>query len=198
MPLDAAYLKAVEALKAANPYIISAKSGADFENGDFRIRFFNRTFIISHHDIRTLEVGVDKPVSQRIELLLYHYLLTADGSAIADEWITYRQLPGAFLFEERFGAQATSRLLRAFDKNLDAFRRAGEALGGTPMTRTGDAGFRFMALPRLPVGCVIYLGDEEVPGSAVILFDKSAPHYLATEDLSILGHYLINTLISFV
>lgn len=196
MGLDPAYQKALEGMSRSSPYVVAAKSGAEFKVGKFKIAFFNRAFLIYHPDIHVEEIGAAKPVPQWLELILFHYLLTADGTAVADEWITYRQLPGAFLFEQRFGAHATLRLVRAFEKDIEAFKRVGLAMGGTPMSRTGDAALRFMALPRLPMGCVLYLGDEEVPASAVILFDKAAPNYLPTEDLSIVGHYLVNILVS--
>ncbi|MFH1486278.1 MAG: DUF3786 domain-containing protein [Chloroflexota bacterium] len=196
MGLDSAYQKAVEEMKECSPYVVAAKSGADFADGSFRLAFFNRSFAIHHPEVRTEEVGVAKPVPQWLQLILFHYLLTADGTPVADEWITYRQLPGAFLFEQRFGVQAMQRLVRAFGDDIEAFNRAGLALAGVPMSRTGDAAFRFMVLPHLPMGCLLYMGDEEVAGSASILFDRAAPHYLATEDLSIIGHYLIGTLVS--
>ena len=62
------------------------------------------------------------------------------------------------------------------------------------MSRSGDAAFRFLALPKIPMGCILYLGDEEVPASINMLFDAAAPHYLPTEDLSYLGIYLSQAL----
>ncbi|MBI2910119.1 MAG: DUF3786 domain-containing protein [Chloroflexi bacterium] len=195
MGLEEAYRKAVQDMRDCNPYVVAAKSGVEFEEGKFRLSYFNRLLVIHHPQVRIEEVGSKQPVPLWLELISYHYLVTADGVSIADEWITYRLLPGAFLFEQRFGAQATLPLVKAFGSDIEAFKRAGLALGGMPMSRTGDASFRFMALPRLPVACVLYLGDEEVSGSAAILFDKTAPHYLPTEDLSIIGHYLVRTLV---
>lgn len=196
MGLEAAYRKALADIRACSPFVVAAKSGAEFEDGKFTLVYFNRSFTIHHPEIRTEEPGAKQPVPQWLELILYHYLLSAHGAAIADEWITYRQLPGTFLFEQRFGPHATQPLVKAFSNDVEAFKRAGLALGGVPMSRTGDASFRFMALPRLPMGCVLYLGDEEVPGSAAVLFDKTAPDYLPTEDLSLIGHYLVRTLVS--
>jgi hypothetical protein len=65
------------------------------------------------------------------------------------------------------------------------------------MDRTGDAAFRLLALPKIPVGCILYLGDSEVSPSINILFDEAAPHYLPTEDLTILGSLLNSALKSY-
>jgi len=45
----------------------------------------------------------------------------------------------------------------------------------------GDAAIKVYALPRVPIILVIWTGEEELPPSSEILFDKSAPHYLSEE-----------------
>ena len=141
------------------------------------------------------EVERETPAPSWLRLILLHYLLTADGTSVADSWITYRLLPGAFLFDARFQGMGIRPLVQAFSKDIEGIRRAGEALGGLPMSRTGDAGFRFIVLPNIPMGVVLYLGDDEVPASATVLFDARASRYLPTEDLSILGGYLSRELV---
>lgn len=194
MPLDPAWEKAVEEMATCSPYIVAAKSGANFDQGRFTLRFFNRTVLIYYPEIRIEESGKQSPPPKWVQLILLHYLLTADGTPVADYWLTYRYLPGAYLFETRFQSLAINSLLQAFGKDTDGFRRAALALGGIPMTRSGDVAFRFLALPQLHMACILYLGDEEVAPSVNILFDASASHYLPTEDLSYLGTYLSHEL----
>ncbi|MBF8265635.1 MAG: hypothetical protein HW384_1499, partial [Dehalococcoidia bacterium] len=189
MPLDTGLDLAWQELQNLSPYVVGAKSGADFKEGRFHLPFFNRTILIP---MPRGKVTDDKsnPLPPWLELLILHYLVTADGTPEADQWITYRQLPGAALFESRFNNMAIRSLLQAFGNDLEGFHKAGEAMGGIPMSRTGDASFRFLALPQLPMAVILYLGDEEVSPSVNVLFDANAPHYLPTEDLSYLGVYL--------
>ena len=63
------------------------------------------------------------------------------------------------------------------------------------MSRTGDAAFRFLALPQLPMACIFYRGEDELPPSFNILYDGAACFYLPTEDLQLLGIYLSQALI---
>ncbi len=190
MSLDPALEKTLADMKGISPYVVAAKSGCDFSQGRFTIPFFQQTFYVYYPELKVVEAGKESPASPILSLVLYHYLLTADGTGVADFWTTYRFLPGAHLFAERIEGMATRPLLRAFGKDIEAFRKAGLALGGIPMNRTGDAAFRFLALPNIPIACVLYLGDEEVPPSLSLLFDESAAHYLPTEDLTFLGVYL--------
>jgi hypothetical protein len=89
---------------------------------------------------------------------------------------------------------AVQPLLHAFDNNIEGFKKAGLALGGITMTRTGDAAFKFMALPKIPMACIFYQGEEGIPSAVNILFDAAAAEYLPTEDLSLVGVYLVNAM----
>ena len=190
--------KALADFRARSPFNMAAKSGTSYRDGQFEIKFFNRRFYLSHPEGDIQEAGtpdeIGAPPPTWIKVILLHYLITASGVDLADQWITYRQLPGAFLFERRFESMATGRLRQAFGNDIEGFRRAGRALGGEPMDRTGDAAFIFMALPRVRMACILYLGDEEVLPSVNVLFDASVPHYLPTEDLSVVGSYLAGAL----
>ncbi len=194
MTFEPAYEKALADVAALNPFAAAAKSGTSFDNGKFRVPFFNRVFQVSYPEAAIEEVGVAARPPRYLELLLLHYLVCSDGSGVADSWITYRMLPGASLFEQRFQTRAIVPLARTFGNDVERFKKAAESIGGIPMSRTGDAAYRFLAFPKLPVGCILYLGEEDMPGSVNILFDEAAPHYLPTEDLSIVGGYLSGAL----
>lgn len=194
MANDEALQRAIEEMKGVTPYAVASKSGTDFDGKRFRIPFLNRVFLVHHPEVKITEEGKSAPVPQYIEIILLHYLLQSRGAAVADEWIAYRQLPGASLFQARFNQMAMKPLLSAFENNLEGFKKAGAAVGGTQITRTGDAAFKFMALPKITIACIYYQGEEGIPSSVNILFDAAAPEYLPTEDLSLLGVYLVNAM----
>jgi len=194
VPLDAALTKAVEDIRETSPYVVAAKSGASYEQDRFLLPFFDRTFHIYFPEIRLEEPGAG-PVPDWLQVLLLHYLVNAKGIPIADVWVAYRDLPGAYLFEGRFRQMAIQPLERAFGHDLQGFRRAGLALGGEPMSRTGDAAFKFMAFPRIPMACILYLGEEELPSAVNVLFDGAAYAYLPTEDLSGVSSYLAGAML---
>ena len=97
-------------------------------------------------------------------ILLLHYLLTADGRPMANQWIAFRNLPGGVGSDAAFQGRASMRLSRAFGTDLPAFQAAATALGGERLT-FGDASFLFRALPRVWLSVVVYLADEEFPGA---------------------------------
>lgn len=190
MTNEIAQEQALESFKDISPYVAASLSGTDFDGTNFIIKFFNRTFLLSHPEGQIKEVGEEKPFPRWLRLVILHYLLQADGTAVADEWISYRQLPGATFFQQRFMNMAINPLTKGFGDDIEGFKRGGLALGGDPITRTGDAGFRFLALPRIPMAVILYLGDEDVQSAVNVLFDGAAIAYLPTEDLSLMGTYL--------
>ena len=185
-----ALAKALDDFGNLRPYIVAAKSGTDFDQGVFKVGFFNRTFRISHPAGEIKEIDGENSYPGWLHLVILHYLIQADGTPVADHWITYRQLPGATFFERRFMNMSINPLTKGFGNDIEGFKRGATSLGGEPISRTGDAGFRFNALPRIPMACVLYLGDEEVQSSVNVFFDASSAAYLPTEDLSLLGMYL--------
>ena len=190
MGLDDAYTKAVESLARVDPRAAASASGVEYEEDKFIIPLFNRTYTVQFPGCETAEVGADVRVPKMIEVLLMHYLTHADGTAVSGTWISYRQLPGAKLFEQKFINLVSRPMIEFFDSNIDSFRESANALGGQPMGSIGDAAFWFKALPKLPIACIFNIGEDEIPPSVNILFDSSASHYLPTEDLTILGGFM--------
>ncbi|MBE0479947.1 MAG: DUF3786 domain-containing protein [Dehalococcoidia bacterium] len=191
---EAALAKALEEMKGIVPYAVASKSGCEYDGKNFRVPFFNRVFMVQHPEIRIFEEGSTARAPQYLEIILLHYLLQARGTPVADQWIAYRQLPGSALFGKRFQQMAVGPLLAAFGNDVESLRKAGETVGGIPISRTGDAAFKFKALPRINLAVIYFQGEEGIPASVNILFDAAAPDYLPTEDLSLLGVYLVGAL----
>ena len=79
-------------------------------------------------------------------------------------------------------------------KRPELFAEAALQLGGTTR-READADCTLYPLPYFPVRIKLWLPDDEMEGSANILFDAAANHYLHTEDIAVIGdlaaHYLV-------
>lgn len=59
----------------------------------------------------------------------------------------------------------------------------------------GDASVLIWAFPRVPIGLVLWKGDEEFPPAGNILFDSSIPAYLPVEDIVVLTETVVWKLI---
>ena len=186
--------RALEDIQGIDPAVVAARTGAVCEEGRLRLAFFDRTFFVHYTVGRVEEAGASGSPPDWLSVLLLRYLLLSKGGDLAGEWIAYRQLPGGLLIGQKFVSMAINPLIAAFGQDGDYFAEAALSLGGEPIPGSGDAAFRFLALPRVPLGCILYLGEDEMPPSVNILFDASAPRYLPTEDLCLVGSYFTSAL----
>ncbi|MGQ9598230.1 MAG: DUF3786 domain-containing protein [Anaerolineae bacterium] len=162
--------------------------------GEFQVLFWGRVYRVYWPDGTVYPVEKTEEADVVTRILLLHYLLTADGTPLADRWIAFRNLPGGLGYDEAFQRRAEHRLVQVFGQDPRAFEAAAQALGGERLN-FGDVSFAFRILPRVWLAVVLYVADEEFPASANVLFDAAAGHYLPTEDLAVLGGMLAGRLV---
>ena len=142
--------------------------------------------------IRRTSTGVEP--SEFTQALILTYLVTADGTPPSSRWIAYRDLPDGMFYAQAFRGYAEDRLVRELGADgADAFRRGAERLHAVPI-EIGDAGYAFQVFPRLHLGAVYWLGDEDFASRASILFEDTGPHYMTTDGLAILGSHLVSAI----
>jgi len=158
------------------------------------IKFLGTSYIISHRglwDHRKSEPNVS------IRIVLCHYLLQAGVGRLADEWVSYRDFKDSAFFISYFQINAEDRIARYFSGKAHDLERAAVKLAGSPYTgfQTGDVCHYIQALPRVPLLLIFYDGDDELPASCKLLFDRSAPVWLDMECLAVLGSIVAQRLI---
>lgn len=184
---------------AADPARCAALAGAQMTDAGISVPYFGRPHLVTHPGgVAYVQAGAaaEEPPREAhpsIQIVLLHYLLTADGTPPADRWATFRELPDGLFYAQAFAGHAEAVLVEKLGADLARFRQAAEALGGQPLA-LADAAYRFQAFPRLAVAALLWEGDEDFPAQARILFDAHAGHYLPTEDLAGVGDWLAHRL----
>jgi hypothetical protein len=197
-----AFDQARAAWAAADAARAAAHSGALLNPEGVRVSYFGRPHLVPHPGGEVVNQGTGKPAHASIAIVLWHYLLTADGTPPANRWLTFRELPHGLFYSRAFAQHAENLLAGKFGADVDGFRRAAVALGGQILTAAPgaglappDAAYRFQVFPRLAIAVQLWEGDEEFPGRVQVLFDAAASHYLPTEDLSGVGDWLAHKLV---
>lgn len=186
-------------LRQRDPCVIAAHSGAvyyEIEEGQgrFQVRFFGHPYTITWPELEVLDPK-GQSCSNPVQAVLLEYLVLADGTALAQRWVSLRELQGGAFYERAFQGYSGNLVARHFRSDLESFRQAAQRLGGEPLD-LGDAAFRFWALPRIPLAVVYWSGGDEFPSSAQVLFDASAGHYHHIEMLAHLGALICDRLIA--
>jgi hypothetical protein len=197
--LEPKIAQARDELRARDPREIAERSGAVYYEieecqGRLQVRFFGQPYTVTWPDLEVFD-----PTGQRcsnpVQAVLLQYLVLADGTPLAQQWVSLRELPNGAFYERAFQSYSGNLVARAFKSDIDAFREAALQLGGEPLA-LGDAAFRFWALPKIPLALVYWSGGEEFPASAQVLFDASAGHYHHLEMLAHLGAMLCDRVIA--
>jgi hypothetical protein len=185
-------------LAASDTKMMALKSAVEYEEkgagqGEFLVDFWGDRYRVAYPQ-GSVEGEAGAP-SMPLQLLVLHYLLTADGTPPAYIWVSFRDFgPEAQTYYPAFQGRAEQPLVHAFGQDLEAFEKAAAAKGGEKLG-FGDVSFRFRVFPRVWVALVIWAGDEEFSPSAQLLFDGSADHYLPTEDIAVLGGIVSHDLV---
>jgi hypothetical protein len=182
-------------LREIDRAVIADRSGATIDQeGCLRVEFLRREYVIDHTEwtVKRVEDGTTPP--SLMQSLILTYLVTADGTPPSDRWLGFRELPNGLFYAQAFQGYTGAELVRDLNGDVAALRRASEKLQGAPLA-IGDVGYVFQVLPCLKLAVSMWAGDDEFPSHAQVLFQETAPHYLMTEALAIVGSLLIGQIV---
>jgi hypothetical protein len=182
-------------VQAKHPGRLVVDCGATLVNQEIQLSYWGQLIGISCSHLKARKLSDGSECSIYDEGMLLYYLREADGTAMADRWIGYRELPGGNFYSQAFQGYSGDRLARTYGEKPEAYIKAANALGGFPLSALPGVAFAFLPLPRIRLASILYLGDEEFPARASILFDGAASHYMTTDGLALLGAGLVGRLI---
>lgn len=189
-------------LRTRAPETLAEHSGAKWnrtgpDTGTLSLLFMGQSWAVPVPDYVAL--GPDgNAAPTMMQAMITAYLLAADGTPRAGEWIAFRELPDGVFYHQAFTGYTGGRMARALGNNLAAFQRGAQALGGRPLSGFGDAAYEFQLLPRIWIAVAYWLGDDEdgFPPQARVLFDAAASHYMITDGLAIMGSMLVGRILA--
>jgi len=168
---------------------LAADSGGNLRPGSKQIvlRLLDKDCVIDFEERTISYVRSDQgPVRGDLRILILHYLEGSGNAQLANKLVTFREFEGGAVYYSAFKARTIDFLARTFGQKTEVLKQIGDAIRAEPM-HMGDVSFKTYFFPKMPVVVVIWLGDEEVPTSANVLFDANAGKILPTEDISHVG-----------
>jgi hypothetical protein len=190
---------ALEALRPGDLKERARRSGARWEIGPdgqprIGLRYLNREVEVSFPAGTVEPLDGGGSIAPREEILILHYLETAQGTPISGQWVSFGSLPEGAFYGPVFQKRVRAPLVRSFGENPEALLRFLLPLEGEPLA-LGDAAVKIPALPRVPIALVVWKGDEDFPPEGNILFDSTVKDYLPVEDMVVLAETLVWKLI---
>jgi hypothetical protein len=185
------------------PYVL-LEARRDFANGDpgqmarsswseyfperhvVRLNYLNSVYDVSFPDgeITGHQAG---ELNQDEEALLLKYLIQTSGISPVGRWMAFAELPNGMFHDAPFRVEAIRPLEGFFDRQPQQLAQSARQLGGKTIELAGDLSVAIPVFPRLLVAVILWVGDEEFPARANMLFDAAALSHLSTASLYILG-----------
>ena len=186
------------ALQLQDPELVARRSAVAYltlgpDRGELHVPFWGNVCILTWPALLGYN-ALDELVPVFQQAFLLYYLLTADGTPLANKWVSFAELPNGRMYNAAFQGYSGDEVVKSFGLNLDSFKNACHTAGGQQV-EVGSASFIFQALPRVPVMLTYWLGDEDFSSSCKVLFDSSACHYLPIDVCAILGSMLTQKLV---
>lgn len=185
---SAVFQEARLAFASRIPREMADLSGALYDSREktIHISYFDTTYLVSHPEgaISSIQDPIELPLEERA--LMLQYLARAAGEPLSGRWISYAELPNGMLHDQPFRVEAVEPLVDIFGGQPEKLMDATQQLGGWEI-KIGDVAAVIPVFPRLHVAVILWIANEEFPARANMVFDASAPKYLATAALYVLG-----------
>ena len=167
------------ASKEVNEVCACASIRYDEAGGCYLIPFLHQTYGC-YPDRRLIEC-LDHDGPQRLSfqfyLVLLTYLLRVQPIGLTGRMVTGSEVKGGDFFFRGPHALYTKPLEERFGNDANSFLETGQRLGGGA-TDFGDVSFRLWPLPKIPLGYILWVADEEFPARVVVTFDSSVEQHL--------------------
>ncbi len=173
---------------------LAQRCGGQVTSGGIQLLYWNNPVLVSWPDLVACNPNTGQASSLFDTMLLMYYLRAADGSPLADRWVSFRELPGGAFYHQAFQSYSGDHLAKTFTAHPEAFHQAAQALFGARLAGLGEYAYAFQPLPRLRLAAFFWPGDDEIPSRGSILFDAASLHYMVLDGLAILGSRLVNKL----
>lgn len=172
-----------------DPLSMAFKSGIDFDpfKSAFNILSFGQKLTVTYPEGKITFTGTDYSPLFPWSLSIINSLTRADGTPVSEKQISYRELQGGQVYYHAFRREAIAKLAAWSEgKSIEILKDVAIGLGGN-LSEGADFCCTLYLLPNFPLTIKIWLPDDELQGSANILFDSNANHHLHTEDIAAIG-----------
>jgi hypothetical protein len=166
-------------LARLNPETVCSRTMADYQlkQRGYTLPILNQDYLVLPYQMEIkgfIQGGrpIGKDLTREFSLMVLFYLLNAKNIPLARTWISEKDLTGGEAFFRGPHALSVDLIEKKYGDNPDGFIEAGRLLGGTPV-RFGDKSIAIDVFPRIPIIYILWIGDEEFPPRAGVLFDAS-------------------------
>ena len=167
-------------LKSCDPEKVISRTGCKFDKikQQYFVNIWGHTYCVdlNKYEVRTEGTG-SKDHHSYLDLFVLYYLMKSKNMLPSGVWVSEKDISGGAAFFRGPHTIPTDMMTARFGEDIDFFKKDCEKLEGTPI-EMADAAFLFKITPTIPVAVLYWLGDEDFPSEAKLLFDKNIEQHL--------------------
>lgn len=166
----------------------------DEEKSCFKVKMMGKEYFVKHPvgEIYDVESG-EEIKAYTIKTLIIRYLVNSKAIPPFNKDITFKEIPGGLVYYSNFYNRTILKLARIFGNDIKRLEECAQTVNGQ-ITKQGDKACKFEFMNNVYITFVVWEGDEELPASANILFDRNIEYYFDAEDLAVVGDVAIELL----
>ena len=123
-------------------------------------------------------------------ILLLRFLVDGQYALPSGQYLTYREFPWGEVYLQQFTGRCIKRFAFSYGARPELLCRIMEHLPARRLERS-DCGWEVELMPSLGVQLLLWLGDDEFPPNAQILFSDNFRYAFTAEDLANAGDILL-------
>ncbi len=177
---------AIKCFAAEDPFKMAENSGANFipKQSIIRLKSLGQMFDIKYPEGNIVFSGTKYMPTWNWRWLILHYLTRANDAPIKNKLISYRELKNGNVNYPAIVSKCIEPLVKNLSEEPVEQIKAASLILDATIEKSADICVRIPLFPKFPLTIKIWLGDDEIRGSANVLFDESANHYLDTEAIN--------------
>lgn len=182
-------------LKDYDAKTISLNSTCPFnaETSSFVVTVMGTDYKVAYPQGDVTDMAGEDFDNYKLKTMILRYLINAKGVKATGENIAYRDVSGGNVYFACFEGRCLKRFAFTFNYNIEGLKKAMAILKAEPQ-KPGDLSWRFEVINNMFMTVILWIGDDEFPPEAQILFDANFPSAFSAEDMAVMGDIFIPAL----
>ncbi len=177
--LDAVHF---DELAKCDPDVLCQRAFCEYDRKKrfYTLTIWGESYTISLTERKIVSITSGFSPNDYFQIFLVNYLQQSKDIGIAGEWVSEKDFPGGPTFFRGPHEIPTGFISRLYENDLASFSKRCVDQGGKPL-EMGDAAFSFSISPNITLAVLYWIGDEDFPPEAKILYDKALGDFLALD-----------------
>ena len=180
----------VEKFREMDPAEMAARCGLPYDGAARTVTMdlFGEQFLNSHPDYTIIG---PTPLTNAERILFLRYLLDGRKAQPLGQYLTYRDFPWGEVYLRQFTGRCINRFAFTYGGKPELLNKIMERFPAKKLSRS-DCGWEVTLMDGLTIQFLLWLGDEEFPPNAQILFSDNFRYAFTAEDLANVGDIVLN------